>query len=193
MESDESEPVTAWWPIEQESYFVLGRGMDGELYEVRGERHDVGYSVSRMILEESFGVSDWEAALWHDANPYPQPLALGWWSDRPLFLVKGEPTIERLEGWKPIYWEGDYWERYTLEGISILRQYSNMVSKNNYIVTTVDMTRDDFSTQRDIRVGSTRAEVVTAYPELKFCDYWVNIPVRTTAGIAKMQRIWGRR
>ena len=176
MESAESQPATKWWPVAQDSYLVLGRAMDGELEEVRGERHEVGHSVRRMILEESYGVSDWEVTLRHDANPYPQPLALGWWNDMSLSLVREEPIVERLEGWEPIHWEGDYWERYTLAGISILRQYSTMAEKNNYVVTTVEMTRDDFSTPRGIKVGSTRADVTEAYPELKSGDYWGKYP-----------------
>lgn len=181
MESAESEPVTKWWPVEQESYFVLGRAMDGELENVRGERHEVGHSISRMILEESYGVTDWEVTLWHDDNPYPQPLSLGWWSDTPLWQVKGDPVIERLENWEPIhwegdYWEGDYWERYTLEGLSILRRYSSMADENNYVINNIELTRDDFSTQRGIRVGSTRDEVKAAYPELKSGNYWTEYP-----------------
>ena len=176
VESPDAQPITKWWPVEQDHYLVLGRAMDGELEEVRGERHDLGGDISRVILEESYGVTDWEVTLRHDENPYPQPLALGWWNDMALSLVREEPTIERLEGWEPIHWEGDYWERYTLEGLSILRQYSTMASKNNYVITTVEMTRDDFSTPRGIKLGSTRAEVTAAYPELKSGYYWGKYP-----------------
>ena len=176
IESADSQPVTKWWPVDQASYLVLGRGMDGELYEVRGDSLDAREDIKRLILEESYGVDDWEVTLRHDANPYPQPLALGWWNDMALSLVREEPTIERLEGWEPIHWEGDYWESYTLNGLSILRQYSTMANKNNYVVTTVELTRDDFSTPRGIKLGSTRDEVTTAYPELKSGDYWGKYP-----------------
>ena len=175
-QSADSQPITKWWPMEQDRYLVLGRAMDGELEEVRGERHEVGHSIKRMILEESYGVDNWEVTLCHDANPYPQPLALGWWNDMALSLVREDPTIERLENWEPVHWEGDYWERYTLDGLSILRQYSTMASKNNYVITTVELTRDDFSTPRGIKLGSTRAEVTAAYPELKSGDYWGKYP-----------------
>lgn len=168
--------IIDWWPIEQESFLVLGQSMEGEQYEVRGERYDVREGVKRMILEESYGVDNWEVTLWHDKNLDPRPLALGWWSDEPLSLVEGEPTIERLDGWDPIHWEGDYWERYTLDGISILRRYSSMDSKNNYVIATVELTRDDFATQRGIRVGDTKEDVKEAYPELKSGDYWGKYP-----------------
>lgn len=176
IEDWDSPPVTKWRPVEQDSYLVLGRGMDGELYEVRGDSPDAHEGVKRLILEVSYGVSDWEVTLRHDANPYPQPLALGWWNDMALSLVREEPTIERLEGWEPIYWEGDYWERYTLEGLSILRYYSTMAEKNNYGINNIELTRDDFSTPRGIKLGSTRDEVTTAYPELKSGDYWSLYP-----------------
>ena len=176
MESTDSQPITDWWPVEQDRYLVLGRAMDGELEEVRGDRLDMSEGVKRLILEVSYGVSDWEVTLRHDANPYPQPLALGWWNDMALSLVREEPTIERLDGWEPIYWEGDYWERYTLEGLSILRYYSTMAEKNNYGINNIELTRDDFSTPRGIKLGSTRDEVTTAYPELKSGDYWAKYP-----------------
>ena len=176
IESADSQPVTKWWPVEQDSYLVLGRGMDGELYEVRGDSHDAREGVKRLILEVSYGVSDWEVTLRHDANPYPQPLAVGRWDEIALSLVREEPIIERLDGWEPIYWPGDFWERYTVEGISILRQYSTMAEKNNYVITTVELTRNDFHTQRGIRIGDTREAVKAAYPELKSGDYWGKYP-----------------
>lgn len=169
-----AEPVAAWYPVEQDSYLVLGRDMDGELYEVRGERHEIGHSVSRMILEESYGVMDWEVALRHDANPYPQRLGVGQWDEMSLSLVREEPAIERLEDWDPVYGEGDFWERYTLDGLSILRYYNSR--EDRYGVFTVELTRNDFQTQRGIRVGDTREAVKAAYPELKSGDYWGKYP-----------------
>ena len=173
-ESEDSQSVTKWWPVEQESYLVLGRAMDGELYEVRGERHDVREGVKRMIQEESYGVDDWEVTLWHDANPYPQPLAIGRWDEMALSLVRESVSMERLEGWEPIYWEGDFWEQYTIDGLSVLRYYNSRES--TYVANTVELARDDFHTQRGIRIGDTRDAVKAAYPELKSGDYWGKYP-----------------
>ena len=130
--------------------------------------------VKRMILEESYGVDDWEVTIWHDKNLDPRPLALGWWSDEPLSFVGEEPVIERLDGWGPIYRDGDYWNRCTLDGLSILRYYNSGEDYHgNY---NIELTRDDFATLRGIRLGSTRDEVKAAYPELKSGDYWSLYP-----------------
>ena len=174
MESTVSQPITDWWPVEQDRYLVLGRAMDGELEEVRGDRLDMREGVKRMIQEESYGVDDWEVTLWHDANPYPQPLAVGRWDEIALSLVREEPTIEHLEGWEPIYWEGDFWEQYTIDDLSVLRYYNSRES--TYVANTVELARDDFHTQRGIRIGDTRETVEAAYPELKSGDYWGKYP-----------------
>ena len=157
-----------------ERYIVMGRSMDGELDEVRGDRQYVGHSVSYMILEETNGVTDWEVSLWHDDNPYPWPLAVGRWNENALSFVDGEPSVEVLEGWDPIYWEGDYWNRCTLDGLSILRYYNSREDRHGNF--TIELTRDDFATLRGIRLGSTRDEVKSAYPELKSGDYWGKYP-----------------
>lgn len=157
-----------------ELYMVMGRSMDGELDEVRGVRQYVGHSVSYMILEETNGVTDWEVSLWHDDNPYPWPLAVGRWNENALSFVDGEPSVEVLEGWDPIYWEGDYWNRCTLDGLSILRYYNSREDRHGNF--TIELTRDDFATLRGIRLGSTRDEVKSAYPELKSGDYWGKYP-----------------
>jgi len=174
VESADTRPVTKWWPVDPDYYLVLGRDMDDELYEVRGDRYDIGSSLSNMIFEVSYGISDWEVTIRHDANPYPQPLGLGLWSDFALEFVREEPTVEILEGWEPIYQEGDYWDRYTCSGISALRYYNS--TEDRHVAYTIEMTRDDFATQRGIRLGSTRDEVKVAYPELKSGDYWGKYP-----------------
>ena len=174
IESADSQPVTKWWPVDQDSYLVLGRGMDGELYEVRGDSLDAREGVKRLIQEESYGVDDWEVTLWHDANPYPQPLAIGRWDEMALSLVRESVSMERLEGWEPIYWEGDFWEQYTIDGLSVLRYYNSRES--TYVANTVELARDDFHTQRGIRIGDTRDAVKAAYPELKSGDYWGKYP-----------------
>jgi len=153
---------------------VLGRAMDGELEEVRGQRYYIGDSIEHMILEESYDVSDWDVALRHDDNPYPHPLALGKWNENVLRFVEGEPTVEILDGWEPVYQEGDYWDRWSLDGLSVLRYYNS--AEDTYRNNTIELTRDDFATERDIRVGSSRDEVMAAYPEAVENNYWGRYP-----------------
>lgn len=171
--------ITVSWYIggkwsTSEFYIVMGRSMDGELYEVRGDRLTLREDPARTILEVSYGVTDWEVALRHDANPYPHPLAVGRWNENALSFVDGEPSVEVLEGWEPIYWEGDYWNRCTLDGLSILRYYNS--SQDRHVNYTIELTRDDFATRRGIRLGSSRDEVKAAYPELKSGSYWAKYP-----------------
>lgn len=171
--------ITVSWYIggkwsTSEFYIVMGRSMDGELYEVRGDRLTLREDPARTILEVSYGVDDWEVTLWHDDTPYPQPLALGWWNENALSFVDGELSVEVLEGWDPIYWDGDYWNRCTLDGLSILRYYNS--TEDRHVNYTIELTRDDFATLRGIRLGSTREEVKAAYPELKSGSYWAEYP-----------------
>ena len=166
--------VVSKWRAEGEEYIVMGRSMDGDLYEVRGKRLALREDIARTIFEVSYDVSDWEVTLWHDKNLDPWPLALGRWSDEPLSLVDGEPTIERLDGWEPIYKDGDYWNRCTLDGLSIRRYYNS--SEDYHGNYNIELTRDDFATLRGIRLGSTRDEVKAVYPELKSGDYWTLYP-----------------
>jgi len=174
LESADGQPIIKWWPVDQEYYFVLGRAMDGELEEVRGQRYYIGDSIEHMILEESYGVSDWDVALRHDGNPYPHPLALGQWNANVLRFVEGEPTVEILEGWEPVYQDGDYWDRWSVDGLSVLRYYNSV--EGTYRNNTIDLTRDDFETLRGIRVGSSRDEVMAAYPEAVENNYWGRYP-----------------
>lgn len=53
MEGSEGPTVAQWWLVEQEYCVVLGRSMDGKLYEVRGQRNGVDDDIKNIILEES--------------------------------------------------------------------------------------------------------------------------------------------
>lgn len=67
-----------------------------------------------------------------------------------------------LAGAEPIYQEGDWWQQMEWEGLSALC-YCN--ADGSYAVERLETTRTDLSTDRGIRVGSTRAEVEAAYGE----------------------------
>ena len=116
---------------------------------------------------------DSEVTLWHDENPY-YPLQLGLWSENPLEFLREASTINILDGWEPIYQNGDYWDRYTIDGLSALRYYNSV--EDAHVAYTIDLARKDFATLRGIQVGSTRDEVNAAYPELKSGDYWGKYP-----------------
>ena len=60
---------------------------------------------------------------------------------------------------------GDYWLTYEWEGFSA--RYYHLASDGSETLRTIDTTRADVSTQRGIRVGDSREDVLAAYPEAK--------------------------
>ena len=111
---------------------------------------------------------DLDAALWRDGGN--GPVGLGDWQNVFDPQQDGEPTVERLEGWEPVYNPGDYWDRWSLEGFSALRYHNQGEGTVN--VYSLETTRTDLVTYRGIRVGDSREAVQSAYPELRREDYW---------------------
>lgn len=150
-------------------YAVLGRGMDEEYYEVRGVRYDAhSDDIKKMILEVSYGLMDLDAALWRDG--YPTPAGPGGGIDFFREAYDGEPEIEILADWEPTYAPGDYWFRQFRDGFSALCYHSAVSGSDT--VNTIDTTREDLFTYRGIRVGATRGEVLSAYPDIYDTPYW---------------------
>ena len=154
---------------------VLSRGgQDGSLQQVLGALalDTSGMTVEDIVLNAALGLMDAEAALRRDGSPLP--LGPGGWTDlfRPAY--DGEPEIQRLTSYEPIYHDGDYWDRWSVEGFSALRYYS--AAEDRWSAHTIDVTRADLYTPRGIRVGASRAEVLAAYPEALTGDYWDQYP-----------------
>ena len=61
--------------------------------------------------------------------------------------------------------EEDYWLTYEWDGFSA--RYYHLASNGSETLRTIDTTRADVSTQRGIRVGDSREDVLAAYPEAK--------------------------
>ena len=155
--------TTDWLPMEP-LYFLLTRGEDGSFQHALGLFPASGGVSAENILR----LQDLEVCLYRDG--WPTPVGPGNWPELFDPAVDGDPTIEVLEGWEPIYWPGDYWDRWSLEGITALRYY--IAAEDRWSANTIDVTRDDLYTPRGIRVGSTRAEVLEAYPEIRDVPYW---------------------
>lgn len=163
-------------PIPQPSLIVLSRGQDGSFQGVLGEP-TASFSIKGMEMEDIIRQTAWnllniEVCLYRDG--YPNPIGPGNWHDlfRPAY--DGEPEIQILEGWEPIYSEGSYWERWSVEGFSALRYYA--ADRDTFSLNTLDVTRDDLYTPRGIRVGASREDVLTAYPEAVTGNYWDKYP-----------------
>lgn len=113
-------------------------------------------TVEQAALEQGYHLVDGTVALWRDG--YPNPAGPG----SEVGFFREEPVVTVLEDAEPIYQEGDWWQQMEWEGLSALC-YCN--ADGSYAIERLETTRTDLSTDRGIRVGSTRAEVEAAYGE----------------------------
>ncbi len=118
------------------------------------------------------GPMDAEVSLRRDG--YDIPIGPGNWVDLFPPTSDGEPDIQIMENYEPIYGEGDYWDRWSVEGFSALRYYA--AAEDAWSANTIDVTRTDLYTPRGIQVGNSRAQVLEAYPEALTGDYWGEYP-----------------
>lgn len=165
-----------WTPAPQRSLIVLSRGQDDSFQGVLGEP-TASFSIEGMEMNDIIHQTAWhlldiEVCLFRDG--YPNPIGPGNWYDlfNPAYV--GEPNIQILEDWEPIYSEGSYWDRWSVEGFTALRYYD--ADQDAFSLNTLDVTRTDFVTPRGIRVGATRDQVLEAYPEALTGNYWGKYP-----------------
>ena len=134
-----------------------------------GDMTVLGESVPTATTEQAgqrqaHHLADGTAVQWRDG--YPNPAGPG----SEVGFFREEPVVTVLEDAEPIYQEGDWWQQMEWEGLSALC-YCN--ADGSYAVERLETTWTDLSTERGIRVGSTRAEVEAAYgEELSHTDYW---------------------
>ena len=161
-------------PLPDAHTLVLSRGQNGTLQQVLGalEGDTSTRSVEDIVFNVALGLLDADVSLRRDG--YPLPIGPGTWVDlfRPAY--DGEPDVLALPDYEPIYGEGDYWERWSVEGFFALRYYS--AGEDRWWANTIDVTRGDLYTPRGIRVGDSRAEVLQAYPGALTGDYWGQYP-----------------
>ena len=152
-----------WYSYPEPLWLVFQLGQGGDMTTVLGESVP-RETVEQAALEQGCHLVDGTVALWRDG--YPNPAGPG--SEVGFFLE--EPVVTIMEDADPIYQEGDWWQQMEWEGLSALC-YCN--ADGSYAIQRLETTRTDLSTDRGIRVGSTRAEVEAAYGEkLSRTDYW---------------------
>lgn len=125
-----------------------------------------------VVRKVAYGLLDAEVCLQRDG--YDRPVGPGNWTDLFVLSEEGEPEIRLLEGYEPLYGEGDYWDQWSVAGFSALRYYA--AAENTWSANTIDVTRTDLVTPRGVRVGDSRAQVLQAYPEALTGDYWGAYP-----------------
>lgn len=168
-------PGPFWMEDQSHIYVILGKDADGQFYEVRGDIIPSGdKSINQLIQEVSYDLLDLEVSLWREGYPWPA----GPGSEISFFRdgYDGEPKVEVLEGWEPVYWPGAYWTQQNWDGFTArcyhVGEEPGQEDPDAYSVYAIDTTRDDLKTYRGIHVGSTREEVLEAYPELYDTPYW---------------------
>lgn len=156
-----------WYAYPEPLWLVFQLGQGGDMTTVLGESVP-RETVEQAALEQGYHLVDGTVALWRDG--YPNPAGPG----SEVGFFREEPVVTVLEGAEPIYQEGDWWQQMEWEGLSALC-YCN--ADGSYAIQRLETTRTDISTDRGIRVGSTRAEVEAAYGEkLSRTDYWSLYP-----------------
>ena len=151
-------------------YLVLQRdGADGSFLRLLGQYPaHTGKSARDAAFQETFGLMDADASLLYDNAS--APVGLGDWQEPPYLVQGGEPAVEILENGEPIYNPGDYWDRWSVDGFTALRYYH--ASEDRWTVQSIETTRTDLRTYREIQVGDSRSMVQNLYPELRDGDYW---------------------
>ena len=110
---------------------------------------------------ETYGLWDAEYSLRRDG--WETPAGPGMQTSALFFHEAGTRTEQPVEGLTQN--EGDYWLTYEWDGFSA--RYYHLASDGSETLRTIDTTRADVSTQRGIRVGDSREDVLAAYPEAK--------------------------
>lgn len=162
-------------PLSSPSRLVLSRdGRNGAFQQVLGamEEEPRAMTAEDVVHKVAYGLLDAEVCLQRDG--YDRPVGPGNWTDLFVLSEEGEPEIRLLEGYEPLYGEGDYWDQWSVAGFSALRYYA--AAENTWSANTIDVTRTDLVTPRGVRVGDSRAQVLQAYPEALTGDYWGAYP-----------------
>ena len=110
---------------------------------------------------DDYGLWNLEYSLRRDG--WETPAGPGMQTSALFFHEAGTRTEQPGEGLTQN--EGDYWLTYEWDGFSA--RYYHLASNGSETLRTIDTTRADVSTQRGIRVGDSREDVLAAYPEAK--------------------------
>ena len=177
------DPGTLGWYELYPVAVVLGRsGYTGELEDVRGDAlYEEGMDVTDLIHQITYRLNHAQVALYREG--YPAPVGPGSQITFHNEPYDGPMEVEEIEGWDLYGWPGAYWAWHRWEGFAARCYHPSPEEGRDpaiqYIIDHVETTRTDLFTPRGIRVGSTRAEVREAYPNILTGDYWGLYPEET--------------
>lgn len=154
------------WSAGQPYYVVLSRsGYDNSWDRVLGFNYTgKDKKIEDVIVEVAYMLMDIEVSL--NLDGYPQYAGPG---SAPNFFNE-EPDKEILKKYEPIYSEGDYWLRLNYKDLAATCYYN--AQKDIVRINSIETTRTDVATHRGIRIGMTRDEVLSAYPDIYDTQYW---------------------
>ena len=165
-ENEDSEEVYDWQQYTP-GYVVLNRsGYDDSWDRVIGISYDVDSNkkIEDIIFEVAYGLWDIDVSIHFDGYPhYVGPGAT-------YIPLNEESQIEILEEYEPIYNEGDYWLRLDYKELTILCYYNGVEDVNR--INSLETVRTDLATHRGTRIGMSREEVLSAYPDIYDIQYW---------------------
>lgn len=162
------EKVMDWVDLGADRCLVLERsGYDGSWQGVLGEEcKGEDEPLKDFILRLAWGLMDAEVSLALDGSP--RLMGPG---GEMSYIFPGEvPAVTVLEGWEPIYYEGDAWRSYEYKDLTALCYHSAAEDKTT--INRIEASRADVSTYRGVRVGDSREAVLAAYPGLFDSPYW---------------------
>jgi len=135
----------------------LGHGYQYVLGTLQVSREE---DPEKALQDIVWNVQDIDTCLL--VEPFGRPAGGG--SHDYFFGIASEEEREEtvLEGWEPIYAEGDFWFRVDYPDLTALCY--NSTQEGRVRTWTVETTREDIYTWHGIRIGSTRDEVIAAYP-----------------------------
>ena len=126
-----------------------------------------GRDTDEIIRQAVWNLYDLEICLFQDGASAPVGPPCSLKNSCLGSLIQDE--TQQADG-EPVYQPGDYWSEIAGDGFSALTYYSAL--DNTDVLYRLETTRTDLSTPRGIRVGSTREEVLAAYPDISDEQNW---------------------
>lgn len=165
-ENENAEEVYDWQKYTP-AYVVLNRsGYNGSWDRVMGISYDISpdKKIEDTIIEIAYGIWDIDVSINFDG--YPHYVGPG----STYIPLNEEASIEILKDFEPKYNDGDYWLRLNYKGLAALCYHNEEEDVNR--ISSLETVRTDVATHRGIRIGMSRAEVISAYPEIHDAQYW---------------------